>query len=132
MYSKEFSDYMDYYFNTPHFKEIILQMNFSLREQDIVKLILKGLPNQQISEQLFIEPKTVKFHITNILKKFSHILNIKKEDYQVRKMHLMVYFFTYERVKEFTKHLELEKKLKDRPVNYLPNKDEFNKFKEPV
>jgi DNA-binding NarL/FixJ family response regulator len=38
------------------------------REKEIVKLITQGLINSQMGEQLFISPKTVDTHRTNIMK----------------------------------------------------------------
>ncbi len=39
------------------------------REKEIIKLITHGLTNSQMGEQLFISPKTVDTHRTNIMKK---------------------------------------------------------------
>lgn len=39
------------------------------REEEILRLIAKGLNNQQISGQLFISPRTVDTHRTNIMQK---------------------------------------------------------------
>ncbi len=39
------------------------------REEEILRLIAKGLNNQQISHQLFISPRTVNTHRTNIMQK---------------------------------------------------------------
>ncbi len=39
------------------------------REEEVVKLIAQGLNNKEISASLFISEKTVKNHITNILRK---------------------------------------------------------------
>lgn len=39
------------------------------REKEIIKLITKGLSNPQIAEKLFISPKTVDTHRTNLMKK---------------------------------------------------------------
>jgi len=41
------------------------------REVEILELVAQGLNNLQISEQLFISPKTVRNHITNIFSKLS-------------------------------------------------------------
>ncbi len=41
------------------------------REKEILALICKGFSNNDISEQLFISPKTVNNHRTNLLKKTS-------------------------------------------------------------
>lgn len=39
------------------------------REEEVLRLIAKGLNNQQISGQLFISPRTVDTHRTNIMQK---------------------------------------------------------------
>ena len=39
------------------------------RERDVLKLLVKGLSNQEIAEQLIISPSTVKYHIGNIYSK---------------------------------------------------------------
>ena len=41
------------------------------REQEILDLIGKGLNNQQIADQLFISPRTVETHRTNIMQKLN-------------------------------------------------------------
>ncbi|HWL27210.1 MAG TPA: EAL domain-containing protein [Ureibacillus sp.] len=43
----------------------------SSREMDVFKLIISGLSNKEISEQLFISEHTVKNHITRILQKLN-------------------------------------------------------------
>lgn len=43
--------------------------DISTREADVLKLILSGLSNSEISSNLYISENTVKFHIRNILKK---------------------------------------------------------------
>ncbi len=45
------------------------QYNISEREADIVRCILKGLTNKEISLELYISIETVKTHVKNILKK---------------------------------------------------------------
>jgi len=51
-------------------KKVIMNMNkLSLREIDVVKLINTGLSNKEISAELNISKKTVKTHITHILRK---------------------------------------------------------------
>lgn len=39
------------------------------REMEVLKLIAKGMSNQEVADALFIGVKTVKFHVTNILAK---------------------------------------------------------------
>lgn len=41
----------------------------SKREKEIANLLLKGLTNRQMSGELGITEKTVKFHLTSIYKK---------------------------------------------------------------
>lgn len=51
----------------------IQKLPLSDRERQIVQLLLKGIPNKAIAEQLYVSERTVKFHCTNVYKK----LNIK-------------------------------------------------------
>lgn len=44
------------------------------REVEVLKYVAKGLPNQQIADQLFVSERTVRTHITNILSKL-HLAN---------------------------------------------------------
>ncbi len=41
----------------------------SKREQDIYRLLLKGLPNKRISNEIHISERTVKYHCSNIYTK---------------------------------------------------------------
>jgi DNA-binding NarL/FixJ family response regulator len=41
----------------------------TIREIEVIKLIAEGLTNKEIAQKLFISEKTVKNHITNILRK---------------------------------------------------------------
>jgi DNA-binding CsgD family transcriptional regulator len=43
--------------------------NFTPRESEIAKLLLRGLDNGQIAEELYLNTSTVKFHIGNIYEK---------------------------------------------------------------
>ncbi len=61
--------------------------NLTPREKEITKLILKGLKNKEVAEQLFISDNTLKSHLRNIYPKFgvtqkrellSLALNVKK------------------------------------------------------
>ncbi|HEY2317317.1 MAG TPA: LuxR C-terminal-related transcriptional regulator [Solirubrobacteraceae bacterium] len=40
------------------------------REREVVELMVAGLRNREIAERLFITVRTVKFHVSNILRKF--------------------------------------------------------------
>lgn len=46
-----------------------LPVNITQREYEILKLIYKGHSNYEISEKLFISPRTVEYHRSNLLKK---------------------------------------------------------------
>ena len=48
-------------------------VNLSSREQQVLSLVAKGKTNNDIAENLFISPRTVKFHVSSILSK----LNVK-------------------------------------------------------
>ena len=47
----------------------IQKYELSLRETEVLNLIIEGASNGEISAKLFISENTVKFHIRNILKK---------------------------------------------------------------
>ncbi|WP_299114239.1 response regulator transcription factor [uncultured Winogradskyella sp.] len=57
------------------FKEGISQSSSSLairltnRELEVINLIAKGLTQREVSEQLFISPKTVEAHVRNLIEK---------------------------------------------------------------
>jgi len=50
--------------------EIIKEYKISRRETWVLELLYEGLSNKAIAERLFITTATVKFHLTNIYKKF--------------------------------------------------------------
>lgn len=41
----------------------------SPREAEVYKMLVKGMTNKAIGEKLFVTDKTIKFHVTAILKK---------------------------------------------------------------
>lgn len=43
--------------------------DLSAREKDVLRLIAKGLTNQEIAQRLFISPHTVKNHVSHIYQK---------------------------------------------------------------
>lgn len=43
--------------------------HLSFREVQVIELIVEGMKSKEISEILFIEEKTVKYHLTNIYRK---------------------------------------------------------------
>jgi len=51
------------------FYEHSIQKQGVLSEKEIIKLVTQGLTNAQMGERLFISPKTVDTHRTNIMKK---------------------------------------------------------------
>lgn len=60
--------------NPPKFEESREGFNLSSREIEILEQTAKGLSHQQIGENLFISPKTVRKHIENIYGKL-HVHN---------------------------------------------------------
>lgn len=63
----------------PTVEKVVAQRNIekptldelSTREQEVLELLAKGMSNRNIAEELFISEKTVKNHVSNILKKLS-------------------------------------------------------------
>ncbi len=43
--------------------------NLTPREMDVLRLLAQGLPNRKIGERLFINERTVKYHVAAILAK---------------------------------------------------------------
>jgi PAS domain S-box-containing protein len=43
--------------------------NLTRREKEVVKLVVQGYPNKQISKKLIVSEKTVKTHLNNVFKK---------------------------------------------------------------
>ncbi|PVX52513.1 tetratricopeptide repeat protein [Balneicella halophila] len=55
--------------NNISYEEKIKPFNLSEREAQVLKLILKGLSNDEIAKQLFVSKNTVKYHSKNIYSK---------------------------------------------------------------
>ncbi len=51
------------------FEQFSIRHDFSVREKEVLKLILEERTNSEIAETLFITENTVKFHVRNIIKK---------------------------------------------------------------
>ena len=51
------------------FEKFSIRHDFSVREKEVLKLILEERTNSEIAETLFITENTVKFHVRNIIKK---------------------------------------------------------------
>jgi DNA-binding CsgD family transcriptional regulator len=62
-------DFFDQRLNDTPFNENALFLKLTHREREILSLIAKGISNAEISDSLFISPKTVRNHITNIFAK---------------------------------------------------------------
>jgi len=67
-----------------HYEAELIQSELSDREIDVLKLIANGKDNAQIAADLFISPKTVKNHISNILMKLQIENRIQAAVYAVR------------------------------------------------
>lgn len=62
-----------------------LRSQFTIREEQIIAFVLKGFSNKEIANALGISDRTVKFHVSNILRKFSvknrrALLRIKRSE----------------------------------------------------
>ena len=52
-------------------RDVLTKKGLSNREAEVAELVIKGLSNKEVANQLFVTEKTVKFHLTNIYKKMS-------------------------------------------------------------
>lgn len=68
-YEKYYRDASKEQNETIRIDSLIDQYGFTVREKEVLILILKGTPNSKIAESLYISESTVKFHVKNILKK---------------------------------------------------------------
>lgn len=68
VYLLHYSEILDK-INYPKLKSILLAQRFSPAEIKVIFTLIKGLSNNQVSTQLGLTPKTVKFHKTNIYRK---------------------------------------------------------------
>ncbi|MCK5198311.1 MAG: helix-turn-helix transcriptional regulator, partial [Spirochaetales bacterium] len=51
--------------------EFLAQFGITVREREIITLLLQGKSNRDIGEKLFVSPRTVEAHIYNIYRKCS-------------------------------------------------------------
>ncbi|MHB9106399.1 MAG: LuxR C-terminal-related transcriptional regulator [Armatimonadota bacterium] len=61
-----------------------LQTNLSGREVEVIKLLARGMRNQEIANQLFISEHTVKVHVTNIFDKLGVRDRVEAVCYAIR------------------------------------------------
>ncbi|MCH8495438.1 MAG: response regulator transcription factor [Balneolales bacterium] len=67
-----FAQIIDKSLAEPDIKKTILEsVQLTQREQQVIKLIAKGLSNKEIAQKLFISPHTIKSHVHNILEKLT-------------------------------------------------------------
>ena len=63
----------DFLFSSPivvkQMKTCLQERGLSKRESEVVILVVQGLTNRQVADQLCVAEKTVKFHLTNVYKR---------------------------------------------------------------
>ena len=63
----------DFLFSSPvvvkQIKNYLQKRGLSKRESEVVILVVQGLTNKQVADQLCVAEKTVKFHLTNVYKR---------------------------------------------------------------
>lgn len=79
--------------------------DLSDREREVVSLVIEGLSNHEIGNKLFVEEKTIKFHLTSIFKK----KNVKN------KAELIVEYY-----KDELRKIQRDKELLQQQINGLP------------
>jgi len=45
------------------------EVSLTARELDVLRLLSQGLSNSEIARQLYVEPTTVKYHLTGLMQK---------------------------------------------------------------
>jgi len=63
----------DFLFSSPvvvkQIRTYLQERGLSKRESEVVILVVQGLTNKQVADQLCVAEKTVKFHLTNVYKR---------------------------------------------------------------
>ena len=50
-------------------QQLVDELNISSREMEVLQLMAEGLSNQQIADQLFVSPNTIKTHLARLFEK---------------------------------------------------------------
>ena len=90
MFDSSFHKWMYDYIEKESFDKAIKSLELSPKEIPIVKALLKGASNKTIAKECKLKPKTVKFHLTQILAKLKKRTKAK---IPLRRDHLLVYMF---------------------------------------
>lgn len=51
------------------FEKLFFERGLSVTEVKVAELLAQGLTNKEIGDQVFVSDKTIKFHMTRIMKK---------------------------------------------------------------
>lgn len=92
-----------------------MNVNLSKSENNICVYLAQGLTNKEIADRLFVEEKTVKFHLYNIYKK----MNVSNRAQAILKLNNL-HSDQYEEIK---KEYKVEDGFTPRPATILPYKD---------